>query len=174
LKGRLFFLDETSVKTNMARLYGRSPLGERLVASVPHNHRKTSTFIGCLSEHGIVAPYVLDGAVNGEFFVAYVEQVLVPVLRPNDTVIMDNLPAHKVAAVRIAIEAVGAKLEYLPPYSPDLNPIEMVFSKMKAKLRGEALRTVDAIWNALGRIADALTPEECRNYLRHCGYFQSA
>ena len=118
----------------MARAHGRAPVGERLVASVPHGHRKTSSFIGCLSEKGMLAPYVLDGAVNAELFTAYVEQVLVPALRPNDIVIMDNLPVHKVQAVRRAIEAAGAQLIFLPPYSPDLNPIEMVFSQMKAKL----------------------------------------
>ena len=113
----------------MARTHGRAPVGERLVASVPHGHRKTSSFIGCLSEDGMVAPYVLDGAVNAELFTAYVEQVLVPTLLPNDTVIMDNLPVHKVPAVRRAIEAAGAQLLFLPPYSPDLNPIrDGVFS----------------------------------------------
>jgi transposase len=172
--GRLIFLDETSVKTNMARTHGRAPIGERLVAAVPHGHRKTSSFIGCLSEDGMIAPYVLDGAVNAELFIAYIEQVLVPTLRVDDIVIMDNLPVHKVPAVRRAIEAAGAQLLFLPPYSPDLNPIEMVFAKMKAKLRQEAHRTVDALWRALGRIASAITPTECANYLRHCGYLQSA
>ena len=172
--GRLIFLDETSVKTNMTRTHGRALLGERLVAAVPHGHRKTSSFIGCLSEEGMIAPYVLDGAVNAELFVAYIEQVLVPTLRSNDIVIMDNLPVHKVPAVRRAIEAAGAQLLFLPPYSPDLNPIEMVFAKMKAKLRHEAHRSVDALWRALGRIANAITPPECVNYIRHCGYQQSA
>src|SRR4051795_1093137 len=124
--GRLIFLDETSVKTNMVRTHGWAPIGERLVASVPHGHRKTSSFIACLSEDGMIAPYVLDGAVNAELFVAYVEQVLVPTLQLDDIVMMDNLPVHKVAAVRKAIEAAGAQLLFLPPYSPDLNPIEMV------------------------------------------------
>jgi transposase len=172
--GRLIFLDETSIKTNMVRLYGRSTRGERLVASVPHGHRKTSTFIGCLHQGGMIAPYVLDGAVNGQLFVAYVEQHLAAALRPGDTVIMDNLPVHKAAGVRAAIEAVGAKLLFLPPYSPDLNPIEMVFAKLKAKLRAAAIRNVDALWNALGTITTALNPNECANYIRHCGYFQSA
>src|SRR4051794_7620912 len=146
---------------------------ERLVASVPHGHRKTSSFIGCVSEDGMLAPYVLDGAVNAELFIAYIEQVLVPTLRADDIVIMDNLPVHKVPAVRRAIEAAGAQLLFLPPYSPDLNPIEMVFAKMKALLRHEAHRTVDALWRALGRIATAITPTECANYLRHCGHLQS-
>ncbi len=149
-------------------------MGERLVASVPHGHRKTSSFIGCLSEDGMIAPCVLDGAVNAELFVAYIEQVLVPTLKVNDIVIMDNLPVHKVPAVRRAIEAAGAQLLFLPPYSPDLNPIEMVFAKMKAKLRHEAHRSVDALWRALGRIATTITPPECTNYIRHCGYLQSA
>ena len=166
----MIFLDETSVKTDMARTHGRAPLGERLIAAVPQGHRKTSSFIGCLSEDGMIAPYVLDGAVNAELFIAYIEQVLVPALRRHDTVIMDNLPVHKVPAIRSAIEAVGAKLLYLPPYSPDLNPIEMVFAKMKAELRREAHRAIDALWRALGRIADAITPTECANYIRHCGY----
>lgn len=154
----------------MARTHGRAPVGERLVASVPHGHRKTSSFIGCLSEDGMVAPYVLDGAVNAELFTAYIEQVLVPMLQPDDIVIMDNLPVHKVPAVRRAIEAAGAQLIFLPPYSPDLNPIEMVFSQMKAKLRNEAHRSREALWGALGRIANAITPTQCANYLRHCGY----
>ena len=122
----------------------------------------------------MIAPYVLDGAVNAQLFVAYVEQVLVPTLQRDDIVIMDNLPVHKVPAVRRAIEAAGAQLLFLPPYSPDLNPIEMVFSKMKSVLRREANRSVDALWRALGSIANAITPAECANYLRHCGYPQSA
>jgi transposase len=170
----LFFLDETSVKTNMVREYGRAPRGERLVAGVPHGHRKTSTFIGCLHEGGIVAPYVLDGAINGELFVAYIEQQVVPTLAPGDVLIMDNLPVHKAAGVRAALEAAGTTLLFLPAYSPDLNPIEMVFAKMKALLRKAAVRTVDALWRAIGKISQALTREECVNYLRHCGYVQSA
>ena len=158
----------------MTRTHGRAPLGERLLASVPHGHPKTSSFIGCLSEDGMIAPYVLDGAVNAKLFTAYVEQVLVPVLQCDDIVIMDNLPVHKAPAVRRAIEAAGAQLLFLPPYSPDLNPIEMVFSQMKAKLRHEIHRCVDALWRALGRIANAITPTQCANYFRHCGYLQSA
>ena len=118
----------------------------------------------------MVAPYVLDGAVNAELFTAYIEQVLVPMLQPDDIVIMDNLPVHKVPAVRRAIEAAGAQLIFLPPYSPDLNPIEMVFSQMKAKLRNEAHRSREALWRALGRIANAITPTQCANYFSHCGY----
>ncbi len=157
----------------MARRYGRAPRGERLVAAVPHGHWMTSTFIAGLCDDRLLAPAVFDGAINGELFLAYVEQVLAPTLRPGDTVIMDNLGSHKVAGVRQAIEAAGAKLLFLPPYSPDFNPIEMVFSKLKAELRKRAIRTVEALWAALGAIADSLTPKECANYLRHCGYFQS-
>jgi transposase len=166
-------LDETSVKTNMVREYGRAPRGKRLVASVPHGHRKTSTFIGCLHEGGMVAPYVLDGAVNGALFVAYIEQQVVPNLARGDVLIMDNLPVHKAAGVRQALEAAGITLLFLPAYSPDLNPIEMVFAKTKALLRKAAIRTVDALWRALGKISQSLTREECVNYLRHCGYGQS-
>jgi transposase len=172
--GRLIFLDETSIKTNMVRQYGRSPRGERLVASVPHGHHKTSTFIGCLHEGGMICPYVLDGAVNGELFVSYVEQHLATALRSGDIVFMDNLPVHKLAGVRAAIEAVGAQLLYLPAYSPDLNPIEMAFAKLKSQLRAAAIRTVDALWNAVGKLCLALTPAECVNFIRHCGYPQSS
>lgn len=157
----------------MTRLRGRAPRGERLVAAVPHGHWKTSTFIAGLRSDALVAPGVFDGAINGELFLAYVEQILVPTLRQGDIVIMDNLGSHKVAGVRAAIEAAGAKLLYLPAYSPDLNPIEQLFAKLKAVLRAKALRTVDALWAALGKISDAITPDECANYLRNSGYFQS-
>ena len=158
----------------MVRAFGRAVCGQRLVQAVPHGHWKTSTFIGALRCSGMIAPCVIDGAVNGELFLAYVEQVLVPELQPGDTVIMDYLGSHKVAGVRQAIEAAGAKLLYLPAYSPDLNPIEMAFAKLKSLLRKKALRTIDAVNNALGAIADVFTPEECRAYLRHAGYFRSA
>lgn len=148
----------------MVRAFGRAVCGQRLVQAVPHGHWKTSTFIGALRCSGMIAPCVIDGAVNGELFLAYVEQVLVPELQPGDTVIMDNLGSHKVAGVRQAIEASGAKLLYLPAYSPDLNPIEMAFAKLKSLLRKKALRTIDAVNNALGAIADVFTPEECRAY----------
>lgn len=156
----------------MTRLYGYAPRGQRLVASVPHGHRKTSTFIGALRQDGMTAPCVFDGAMNGEMFLAYVRQVLVPTLRPGDTVIMDNLPVHKVAGVGDAIGKAGAAILYLPPYSPDLNPIELAFSKLKAILRKMALRTVDALWTALGQISDWFKPDECRNFLRHAGYMR--
>jgi transposase len=158
----------------MTRLCGRAARGQRLVAAVPHGHWKTSTFLAALRVDGLVAPCVFDGAINGELFLAYVEQVLVPTLRAGDVVIMDNLGSHKVAGVRAAIEAVGAQLVYLPAYSPDLNPIEQLFAKLKAVLRAKALRTTDALWAALGEIAEAVAPNECANYLRNAGYFQSA
>ena len=172
--GRLVFIDETWVKTNMVRTHGRAMRGRRLVAAAPHGHWKTSTFIGALREDGLVAPAAFEGAINGRSFLAYVEQVLVPTLRPDDIVILDNLGSHKVAGVRRAIEAAGAQLLFLPPYSPDMNPIEQLFAKLKAALRAKAIRTVDALWTALGEITDAISPTECANYLRHAGYFQSA
>jgi transposase len=171
--GKLIFIDETATKTNLVRLYGRSARGTRLVDTSPHGHWKTSTFIAGLREDGLVAPAVFDGAINGELFLAYIEQVLVPTLRPDDIVLMDNLAAHKRPAVRQAIEAAGAAVRLLPAYSPDLNPIEQVFAKLKALLRAKALRTVDALWNALGSITGCVSPEECRNFIRHAGYFHS-
>ncbi len=154
----------------MARLRGRARKGERCRASLPHGHWKTTTFTGALRLSGMTAPMVLDGAMNGAAFLAYIEQVLVPTLRPGDIVIMDNLPAHKPVAVREAIEAVGAKLRFLPPYSPDLNPIEMAFSKLKAFLRKAAARTVDNLWNEIAKAIETYTPLECANFFRACGY----
>jgi transposase len=171
---KLVFIDETWVKTNMTRRYGRAKCGHRLVAAVPHGHWKTTTFVGALRCDGLTAPLAIDGAINGELFLAYVEQVLVPTLKRGDIVIMDNLRAHKIAGVREAIEAVGAKLLFIPPYSPDLNPIELAFSKLKALLRAKAIRTVEALWNALGDLCGSFTPKECANYFHHDGYFQSA
>lgn len=171
--GKLIFIDETWVKTNMVRLYGRSKRGTRLVDTAPYGHWKTSTFIAGLRAEGVVAPAVFDGAINGDLFLDYVEQVLVPTLTHGDIVVMDNLSSHKKPAVREAIEAAGAALRFLPAYSPDLNPIEMLFAKLKAFLRAKALRTVDGLWNALGPIADCVSPEECKNFLRHAGYSQS-
>jgi transposase len=158
----------------MTRLYGRAPRDQRLVEAVPYGHWKTSTFIGALRCDGLTAPGLFDGAINGDAFAAYVGQVLVPTLKQGDVVIMDNLASHKVAGVREAIEATGARVMFIPPYSPDLNPIEQAFAKIKALLRTRKLRTVEALWNALGGIAACFTPDECANYLRHCGYFQSA
>jgi transposase len=170
---RLVFLDETWATTNMARTRGRAPRGERLVAAVPHGHWHTTTFLCGLRAHGPVAPLVLDGAINGRAFLAYVEQMLVPTLRPGDAVVMDNLGSHKAAGVREAIEARGATLLHLPPYSPDLNPIELAFSKPKRLLRTAAARTVDDLWSAIGHLLGHFRPGECAAYFRHCGYAQS-
>lgn len=167
---RLVFLDETWAKTNMARTHGYAPKGERLVAAVPHGRWHTTTFVGALTTRGFIAPLVLDGAINGEWFRAYVEKVLVPELRPGDAVILDNLGSHTVAGVREAVERAGCRLLFLPPYSPDLNPIENAFSKLKRLLRKAAERTVEGLWTAIGRLLDQLSPGECRNYFRHCGY----
>ena len=172
--GRLVFIDETWTKTNMVRLYGRAPTGHRLVGAVPHGHWQTSTFIAGLRHDGLVAPCVFKGAINGTLFLAYVEQVLVPTLRRGDIVIMDRLSSHKVAGVRRAIEGAGARLLYLPPYSPDLNPIEQAFAKLKALLRAKAVRTVGALWKALGDLVACFAPAECANFLRHAGYFWSS
>lgn len=157
----------------MTRLHGWGPRHQRLVEAVPHGHWKTTTFIGALRCDGLTAPGLFDGAINGAMFVAYVEQVLAPTLRKGDIVIMDNLRCHKVAGVREAIEATGASLMFIPPYSPDLNPIEQAFAKLKALLRARNLRTVKDLWEALGTLPNCLTPAECANYLRHSGYFQS-
>jgi transposase len=154
----------------MARKCGRALKGERLRASVPHGHWKTTTFLAGLRLTGMVAPMVLDGPINGVWFQAYVEQVLVPTLSPGDIVIMDNLGSHKGAEVRKAIEAAGAKLLYLPPYSPDFNPIENAFSKLKALLRKAAERTVDALWDRIGILLGAFTPQECANFFAAAGY----
>ena len=154
----------------MARLRGRAPKGERLRAAIPHGHWKTTTFVAGLRLTGLVAPMVLDGPINRNAFQAYVDQVLVPALSPGDVVVMDNLGSHKGPAVRRAIEAAGARLLYLPPYSPDFNPIENAFAKLKALLRKAAERTIDALWTTIGRLLDAFTPTECANYFRAAGY----
>ena len=167
---RLVFVDETWASTNMTRTRGRAPSGVRLVASVPHGHWKTTTFVAGLRADGVIAPVVVDGAINGELFAAYVRQQLVPALRPGDVVIMDDLACHKREAVREAIERAGCRLLYLPSYSPDLNPIELAFSKLKALLRKAGERTVDGLWRLLGRLVDEFPPEECRRYLSHSGY----
>ena len=168
--GRLVFIDETGASTKMARLYGRSPRGRRCVASIPHGHWKTTTFVGALRATGMTAPMVLDGAMDGAAFEAYVKEVLGPTLAPGDIVVMDNLPAHKRAETRIAIEAAGARLMYLPPYSPDLNPIEMAFAKLKAALRKAAARSVEALWNAIADALTNFTPQECTNFFAAAGY----
>jgi len=154
----------------MARLHGRAPRGERLRAAIPHGHWKTTTFVGALRLTGMTAPMVLDGPMTGEWFLAYTEQVLVPTLRPGDVVILDNLPAHKGAAIREAVEAAGATLLFLPPYSPDFNPIENAFAKLKALLRKAPARTVDHLWRVIGDCLEAFTPTECANYFAAAGY----
>lgn len=167
---RLVFIDETAANTKMVRLSGRCPRGERLVGRAPHGHWKTITFVAALRRNGMTAPCVLDGAMSGQSFLAYVEQCLSPTLRRNDVVIMDNLPAHKVPGVREAIEARGATVRYLPQYSPDLNPIEMAFSKLKAYLRKLAERTVALLCRRIGSFARSLSAREACNYFRHAGY----
>ena len=164
------FIDETWASTSMARTHGRAPRGERLRAPIPHGHWKTTTFVAGLRSSGMIAPMVLDGPINGLAFQAYVDQVLVPELRAGDIVVMDNLSSHKGEGVRIAIEAVGATLLYLPPYSPNFNPIENAFSKLKAALRKAAERTVEGVWNAIGRIIPTFTARECANYFANAGY----
>ena len=164
------FIDETWASTNMARRHGRCRRGERLRASVPHGHWKTTTFVAGLRNTGMVAPMVLDGPINRDAFTAYVTQVLVPELSPGDIVIMDNLSSHKGPAIRDAIEAAGADLLFLPPYSPDFNPIEKAFSKLKAHLRKAAERTIHGLWDAIARILDLYSPQECANYFTACGY----
>ena len=158
------------MNTKMARLRGRSPRGERCRASVPHGHWKTTTFTAGLRLNGLTAPLVLDGPMDGECFLAYVEQVLAPSLTPGDVVVMDNLPAHRVSGIKATIERAGAKLLYLPPYSPDFNPIEQVFAKLKALLRKAAARTVDDPWAAIATILKTFTPAECHNYFVNSGY----
>jgi transposase len=167
---RLVFIDETWASTAMARTHGRAPRGERLRMGVPFGHWKTTTLVAGLRLTGIVAPMVLDGPINQRAFDAYVEQILVPELRPGDIVIMDNLSSHKSPAVRAAIEAAGAELRFLPPYSPDFNPIEKAFAKLNALLRKAAERTVDGLWRTIGLLIDLFTPTECANFFTAAGY----
>jgi transposase len=167
---RFVFLDETATTTHMARRYGRSPRGARLVTAVPHGHWKTTTFVAALRQSGVIAPLVLDGPMTGAAFRAYVEQSLAPALEPGDVLVLDNLAAHKVDGVRQALAAAGASILYLPPYSPDLNPIEQLFAKLKALLRKAVARTKDELWRAIGRLLATVPPAECANYLDHCGY----
>jgi transposase len=166
---RLVFIDETWTATNMARTRGRCARGERLRSSVPHGHWQTTTFVAGLRLSGIAAPFVLDGPINRETFQAYVDQVLGPELVPGDIVVMDNLSSHKGPAVRAAIEAAGARLLFLPPYSPDFNPIEMAFSKLKALLRKAAARTMEGLWSVIGRLIDTFRPDECANFFAAAG-----
>jgi transposase len=167
---RLVFIDETWAKTNMTRTHGRCARGERLVAATPHGRWRTLTFLAALRCDRIDAPCVIDGPINGESFLAYVEQVLLPTLRPGDIVIIDNLGSHKGKAVRRVLRAAGAKLFFLPPYSPDLNPIEQVFAKLKTLLRKANERTVEGTWRRIGALLDCFKPAECANYFRNAGY----
>ena len=167
---RLVFIDETWAKTNMARSHGRCRRGERLRMGAPHGHWKTSTFVAGLSLRGWIAPFVFSGPINREAFEAWVEQGLVPELRPGDVVVLDNLSSHKGTRARALIEATGASLLFLPPYSPDFNPIENAFAKLKAPLRKAAERTLEGLWAAIGRARDAFSLPECANYFSACGY----
>jgi transposase len=154
----------------MTPLYGRADIGKRVIDFVPHGHWKTTTFMAALRHDGLTAPLVVDGAINGELFLAYVEQQLVTTLKKGDMVIMDNLSSHKVAGVQKAIEKAGAKLIYLPPYSPDFNPFENVFSKLKTLVRKSKLRTRETLWKTLGELCDIFSEEECQNYFQNAGY----
>lgn len=167
---RLVFIDETSANTAMARRYGRAPRGERCRIAVPHGHYKTTTVTAALRATGLVATALFDGATNGPRFRTYVNETLIPALRPGDTVILDNLASHKVAGVREAVEAAGARLVYLPPYSPDFNPIEMAFAKLKALLRTIGARSVADLWAAIRKAFQDFSPDQCRNYLAAAGY----
>jgi transposase len=168
--GKLIFIDETGAATNMTRRYGRAQRGERCVAGVPFGHRKTATFIAALSTDGLRAPRVLDGPVNGESFTVYVRDVLCPALNPGDTVICDNLSSHKATGAAEALEACGAKLVFLPPYSPDLNPIEKFYSRLKSLLRKAGRRTLEGLVSGIAEVAQTVTPRECSNYFKACGY----
>jgi len=167
---RAVFIDETWAKTNMTRRYGRSPRGSRLRAKAPYTRWETTTFLGAMRATGFIAPLCVEGAINSQLFEAWVVQHLAPVLQPGDVVIMDNLSSHKTRGVTEAIAASGAELRFLPPYSPDLNPIELAFSKFKKLLRDSAARTTDRLWQLCGQVLDLFTETECRNYLSHCGY----
>jgi transposase len=167
---KLVFLDETGTNTKMARLYGRGPKGQRLRSPIPHGHWKTTTFIGGLRLTGMTAPMVLDGPMTGDWFGAYARQVLAPTLKPGDIVILDNLPAHRNLEARKAIEDMGAEIRFLPPYSPDFNPIENAFAKFKAYLRKYAARTIDDLWDTIAKAIDIFTPNECRNMFAAAGY----
>ena len=154
----------------MTRLHGRSPVGTRCHDHAPGGHWKTTTFVGALRHNGLTAPFVLDGPMDGDAFVVYVREILTPTLAAGDLVVMDNLPSHKVEGVRALVEATGATLHYLPPYSPDFNPIEQAFSKLKALLRKAAARSIETLWNAIGCIVTTFTDEECTNYFASSGY----
>ena len=167
---RLVFIDETWAKTNMTRLRGRAPVGERLVAKVPHGHWTTTTLIAALDHRGMRCSMTVDGAVNRDVFEAFVGRVLAPTLAPGDVVVMDNLSSHKGVRARQLVEARGATLLFLPPYSPDLNPIELAFAKLKQLMRSAGHRTMHALWSDVQRMLDAVTPGDAAGFLRHCGY----
>lgn len=167
---KLVFIDETWAKTNMTRLRGRAPRGQRLVDKIPHGHWQTTTLIAALDHRGMRCATTVDGSVNGDVFVAFVQQVLAPTLQRGDIVIMDNLSSHKVAGVAHAIEAVGASVVYLPPYSPDLNPIELAFSKLKQLMRSAAHRTQDTLWTNIQSMLDRITAADAAGFFMHCGY----
>ena len=167
---KLVFIDETWTSTSMTRRYGRAPRGQRCIASAPHGHWKTTTFVAGLRHHQLTAPLVADGPMDGEMFLAYVRQFLCPTLRPGDIVILDNLSTHKVAGVKEAIATAGASLLYLPPYSPDLNPIEKLFAKLKALLRKAAKRSIESLWNEIGELLKTISSTECAGYFASSGY----
>jgi transposase len=167
---KLVFIDETWTSTSMTRRYGRAPRGPRCIASAPHGHWQTTTFVAGLCHHQLTAPMVTDGPMDGEMFVAYVRQFLCPTLQPGDIVILDNLSSHKVTGIKEAIATAGATLLYLPPYSPDLNPIEKLFAKLKAFLRKAAKRSVEALWNEIGEVLATISSTECANYFASSGY----
>ena len=170
---RLVFVDETWAKTNMTRTHGWAPRGQRLVCAVPHRRWTTLTFLAVLRADGLTAPCVFDGPINGCLFLAWVRQFLVPSLRPGDVVVLDNLGSHKGAGVRRAIRDAGAHLLFLPPYSPDLNPIEMVFAKLKALLRKADERSITTVWSRIGALLQQFSPDECARYVKHAGYDQT-
>lgn len=167
---KVVFIDETWAKTNMTRLRGRARRGHRLTAKIPYGHWKTTTLIGALDYAGIRCSMTVDGAINADIFEAFLEQVLLPTLRVGEVVVMDNLSSHKSCRVRELIESVGAELLYLPPYSPDLNPIELAFSKIKQRLRTQAYRTVDSLWKCMQEVLDTISQKDAVNFLKHCGY----
>ncbi len=167
---KLVFIDETWTSTSMTRRYGRAPRGQRCIASAPHGHWETTTFVAALRHQQLTAPLVTDGPMDGEMFLAYVRQFLCPTLQPGDIVILDNLSSHKVTGVQDVIAAAGAMLLYLPPHSPDLNPIEKLFAKLKALLRKAAKRSVEALWNEIGELLNTLSSTECANYFASSGY----
>lgn len=167
---RLVFLDESGVRTDLVRRYGRGQRGERVIDSAPDSRWHTTTFLAALRVTGLTAPAVFDGPIDGESFLAYIVQVLAPTLRPGDIVVMDNLSCHKSPAVRRALDQVGAALWFLPKYSPDFNPIELCFAKLKSILRAARCRVREDLWATIGACVPRFAPTECRNYFRHCGY----